>query len=222
MSINKEGQMLDKDMNYYLFEALKNGDHFKKELPKGSFRKFFWQQQMKALSCNDARQIRWHPLMIKWCVSIMLRSNSAYHAMQNSGFLKLPRERTLRDYTHWMSSGFQPSTLEQLLVKARYKELKEWQKFILLHDEVKIKNDLVYCKHTGELIGFASLGEINNSLVEFKKQFENEMSTMPDIASYMLVFMVYKVATTLEYPVAHFPSANCITADFLFRLFGMP
>ena len=153
--MNKEGQMLDKDMSYYLFEALKNGDHFKKE--------------------------------------------------------------------HWMSSGFQPSTFEQLLVKARYKELKEWQKFIVpLHDEVKIKNDLVYCKHTGELIGFANLGEINNSLVEFEKQFENEMSTMPDIASHMLVFMVYGVTTTLEHPVAHFPSANCITADFLFRLFGMP
>lgn len=220
-SINKEGQMLDKEMNDYLFEVLKNGDHFRKELPEGSFRKLFWQQQMKALSCNDARQMRWHPLMIKWCLNVKLRSTSAYQAMRNSGFLKLPSERSLRDYTHWtkMSSGFQPSTFEQLLVEARYKELKEWQKFIvLLHDEVKIKNDLVYCKHTGELIGFANLGELNNSLVEFEKQFENEMSTMPDIASYMLVFMVRGVTTTLEYPVAHLPCAKCITADFLFPL----
>jgi uncharacterized membrane-anchored protein YhcB (DUF1043 family) len=219
--INKEGQMLDKEMNDYLHEVLKNGDHLKEELPEGSFRKLFWQQQMKALSCNDARQMRWHPLMIKWCLNIKLRSTAAYKAMRNSGFLKLPSERTLRDYTHWtkMSSGFQPSTFEQLLVEASYKELKDWQKFIvLLHDEVKIQNDLVYCKHTGELIGFANLGEINNSLVEFEKQCQDEMSRTPDIASYMLVFMVRGVTTTLEYPVAHFPCGNCFTADFLFPL----
>ena len=176
---------------------------------------------MKALSCNNARQMRWHPLMIKWCLNINLRSTAAYKAMRNSGFLKLPSERTLRDYTDWtkMSSGFQPPTFEQLLVEARYRELKDWQKFtVLLHDEVKIKNDLVYCKNTGELIGFANLGEINNLLVEFEKQCQDEMSAEPDIASYMLVFMVRGVTTTLEYPVAHFPCGNCITADFLFPL----
>ena len=184
--------------------------------------KFFWQEQMHALSCKDSRQIRWHPLMIKWCLNIKLRSTSAYAAMRNSGFLKLPSERTLRDYTHWtkMSSGFQPSSFERLLEEARYNDLEDWQKFVvLLHDEVKIKSDIVYCKHTGELTGFANLGDVNNALVDFEKQCQNETSNAPDIATYMLAFMVRGVSVSLEYPLAHFPCSGCTSADLIYPLF---
>jgi hypothetical protein len=75
-------------MNGYLKEILANGEKLKDELPEGSFRRFFWQQQMQAVSCKDSRQIRWHPLMIKWHLNIKLRSTSAYTS-----------ERILRDYT---------------------------------------------------------------------------------------------------------------------------
>ncbi|CAB3995756.1 Hypothetical predicted protein [Paramuricea clavata] len=112
--------------------------------------------------------------------------------MRDSGFIKLPSERTLRDYTHWtkVSSGFQPSSFERLLVDIRYHQLADWQKYVvLLHDEVKIKSDLVFCKHTGELIGFANLGEINNALIDFQKQLEDECTNgKPDIASYTCLF----------------------------------
>lgn len=178
---------------------------------------------MQALSCKDSRQIRWHPLMIKWCLNVKLRSTSAYAAMRNSGFLKLPSERTLRDYTHWtkMLSGFQPSSFERLLAEARYNDLDEWQKFVvLLHDEVKIKSDLVYCKQTGELIGFANLGDVNNALIDFEKKFQNEVSNCtPDIATYMLAFMVRGVSISLEYPLAHFPCSGCTSADLIYPLF---
>ncbi len=119
-----------------------------------------------------------------------------------------------------MSSGFQSSSFQRLLDEARYEDLEEWQKFvILLHDEVKIKNDLVYCKHTGELIGFANLGNFNNALVDFEKQCQSEgANCTPDIATYMLVFMVRGVSTRLEYPLAHFPCSGCITADFIYSL----
>ena len=137
----------------------------------------------------------------------------AYTAMRNSGFIKLPSERTLRDYTHWtkISSGFQPSSFERLLFKANYKELEDWKKFIiLLHDEVKIHSDLVYSKHTGELISFVNVEDINNALVDFEKQCKEEIvNATPDIASYVLVFMVREVATRLEYPLAHFPCNKC-------------
>jgi hypothetical protein len=220
--IDKEGHVLDTEMNDYLSEILTNNVYFANELPEGSFRRLFWQQQLQALSCKDSRQIRWHPIMVKWCLNIKLRSSSAYKAMRDSGFIKLPSERTLRDYTHWtkVSSGFQPSSFERLLVDIRYHQLADWQKYVvLLHDEVKIKSDLVFCKHTGELIGFANLGEINNALIDFEKQLEDECTNgKPDIASYMLVFMVRGITTRLEYPLAHFPCSGCITADFIFPL----
>ena len=47
---------------------------------EGSFRRMFWDQQMKALNMEDSRQVRWHPAMIKWCLHLKFLSSSAYHA----------------------------------------------------------------------------------------------------------------------------------------------
>ena len=33
-------------------------------------------------------------------------------------------------------------------------------------DEVKIKEDLVYDKHSGEVVGFVNVGDVNNQLKE--------------------------------------------------------
>ena len=219
--IDTEGHVLDPEINDDLSSILSNKENFGNELPDGSFRRLLWEQQLQALSCNNPRQIRWHPVMIKWCLNIKLRSSSAYRALRDSGFMKLPSERTLRDYTHWtkVTSGFQPSSFERLLVDMKYNELEEWQKFaVLLHDEVKIKSDLVYCKHTGELIGFANLGEINNVLLDFEKHCQENTDPMPDLATYMLVFMVRGITIRLEYPLAHFPCNGGITADSIFPL----
>ena len=39
--------------------------------------------------------------MIKWCLNLKLLSTSSYHALRTSGFVTLPSERTLRDYTSY-------------------------------------------------------------------------------------------------------------------------
>lgn len=90
-------------------------------LPDGSFRKLFWQQQLKALSCKDQRQRRWHPLIIKWCLNLRMMSTAAYHNMRTSGMLVLPSERTLRDYSNVVKGGegFSLAVLKQLFDEAR-------------------------------------------------------------------------------------------------------
>ena len=40
---------------------------------------------------------------------------------------------------------------------------------VLILDEMHIKEDLVYDKHTGELVGFTNLGSINQHLQAFEK-----------------------------------------------------
>ena len=43
---------------------------------------------------------------------------------------------------------------------------REWEKFVvLLLDEMYIREDLVYEKQTGKLIGFANLGDVSNHLL---------------------------------------------------------
>lgn len=75
---------------------------------ENSFSRLFWEEQLKAASTKDGRQVRWHLLLIKWCLNL---TSSAYHALMTGGFVKLPSERTLRDYVHyfvkqtWLSKG---------------------------------------------------------------------------------------------------------------------
>ena len=68
--------------------------------PEGSFKRLFWEEQLRAASKKDMRQVRWHPLIIRWCLNLKLLSSSAYHAVRTAGFISLPSERTLRDYSN--------------------------------------------------------------------------------------------------------------------------
>ncbi|KAL5491702.1 hypothetical protein EMCRGX_G017039 [Ephydatia muelleri] len=48
------------------------------DLPKDSFLSIFWQQQSESAAVRTSKNMRWHPLMIRWCLS--LRHNGAYEA----------------------------------------------------------------------------------------------------------------------------------------------
>ena len=63
-------------------------------------------------------------------------------------------------------------------------------------DEVKVQEDLVFDKHTGELIGFVDLGDpdINYSMFE-------EVDT---VATHCLVFYVRGISTDLKFSFAYF------------------
>ena len=62
------------------------------ECPEGSFKRIFWDQQLKAANIKDRKQIRWHPAIIKWCLHLKFISSGAYHALRESGMITLPRE----------------------------------------------------------------------------------------------------------------------------------
>ena len=89
-----------------------NNDKIKMAYPEGSFARLFWEKQLKASLTDDMRQVRWHPCMIKWCLNLKLLSTSAYHALRTSGFVTLPSERTLRDYTSYFSN--QPGFMNEI------------------------------------------------------------------------------------------------------------
>ncbi len=101
--------------------------------------------------------------MIKWCVNLKLISSSAYNALRTSGFLKLPSERTLRDYSD-----------KQLLDEVNAKSLPPSRKFVgLILDEMKLKEGIVYNKTSGSVIGFTSIGDINDDLLKLEREGES-------------------------------------------------
>ena len=75
-------------------------DDIMKGFPEGSFRRIFWEQQLKASRVRSSRGMRWHPLIIRWALNLYMQSGSAYDNMRSAGFIQLPSLRTLRDYTH--------------------------------------------------------------------------------------------------------------------------
>ncbi len=119
-STNQNGIAVDESFNDDLTKIMEESDSYVNEhFPEGTFRQLFWKQQFQAAKVKDARQMHWHPCMIQWCLNLKLLSSSAYHSLRTSGFVKLPSERTLRDYTHFIKSkpGFY-SDLDQYLLKS--------------------------------------------------------------------------------------------------------
>ena len=61
--------------------------------------------------------------------------------------------------------GFSAELDEQLVQQANSQMLEDYQRHVIIvADEMHIKEDLVYDKFTGELVGFCNLGEINQQL----------------------------------------------------------
>ena len=137
--------------------------------PSDCFKRIFWEQQSQATCIEmsskrkDCRAMRWHPLMIRWCLSLRHQSQKAYDKVRE--VLHLPSQRTLRDYTHYCTGnpGFSTAVYEQLMSAAGIDSLTEWQKCVfILINEMHINENLVYEKHSGSVIGFTNLGDINN------------------------------------------------------------
>jgi hypothetical protein len=73
------------------------------------------KDQVKALNV-PARQMRWHELVIKWCLRVYAKSHHTYEDLRDSGLLKLPSGRTLSDYKNYCSSksGWQTLVLQAM------------------------------------------------------------------------------------------------------------
>ena len=59
----------------------------------------------------------------------------------------------------------------------------------ILIDEMHIREDLVYFKHTGQLCGFANMGDIDEQLLTYEKVLNNSYDTSPrPLAKTMMIF----------------------------------
>ncbi|XP_066910451.1 uncharacterized protein [Clytia hemisphaerica] len=165
-----------------------------------------WEQQKKQVSLENKRTMRWHPVMLRWCISIYLKSSGAYEHLRNSGFLVLPSKKTLDKYVNFTThnTGFNPDVLENLL---RLTENQQHLHVGLVHDEMKIKSGIVYSKNSGKIVGFCDLGDINNEITCFDRRVTNQ-DEHPPIATHVLTLMVRAINFHLNYPVAYFAGAG--------------
>ena len=174
------------------------------------FMRLFWEQQQRLFSSSQ-RGVRYHPMIIRFCLSLAAKSPSCYEELRNSGVLVLPSQRRLKDYRNAIKPkrGFQPEILEEL--KAETNDYFDVQRYVaLLFDEMKVQAKLVLDKVTGEIVGFTDLGDPDVNFATLEK--------VNDIASHVLVFIVRGLCTELKFSLAHFATTG-ITAHQLMPVF---
>lgn len=76
---------------------------------------------------------------------------------------------------------------------------------VLIIDEMKIHEDLVFDKNGRNLLGFINLGSINEQLQELEKETQKSQPH-ENLATHVLTVMVRGVFMKLEFPFASFPT----------------
>ena len=212
-AIQKDGVRLDECTSNGLVSILNKHDQ---NPSSETFSSIFWQQQLIAASTKDKRGMRWHPAMIRWCLYLHHKSSGCYATLRNSGVINLPSDQTLRDYRHSSSAkaGFSKETDLELFEAIAQQKPRHLAKYVgLTLDEMHVKEGLFFDKHTGVLVGYSDLGEINNILSDYEKQLSASHSTQRPMAKLMLVFMVRGLFTSLKFPYVQFPAASTKGGD---------
>ena len=161
---------------------------------------------------SDNRQIRYHPAIIKYCLSIASKSSSAYEQLRldskdGTGILQLPSQRTLRRYRNVITpqQGFNPEIVKDLT--ERTKNFSESERYVsILIDEMKVQEDLVFDKNSGNLVGFVDLGDeiMNESML---------VNDLDKLATHVMVFMVKSVKNPLSYSFANFATDGAVCSE---------
>ena len=115
------------------------------QFEQGLLQWLLWNQQQEQASKEDNRSMRWHSLIIRWCLSIYLVSQAAYHQLASKGnkFNILPHVNTLKKYINYTqpTSGFNLNVIEQFVLDSKLATLEEFEKNVSLSfDEIKIKS----------------------------------------------------------------------------------
>ena len=63
-----------------------------KEYPENTFQRVFWNQHSQNALCKNARGVRWHPAMIRWCLYLRHISGRAYETLRNTGMTVTDRK----------------------------------------------------------------------------------------------------------------------------------
>ena len=107
------------DLNNDFQSIFNNCDHI------SPFMKLFWQEQLKYIN-SSPKQVRYHPMVIKYCLGIYAKSPAAYEQLrlnqkEGSGVLVLPSQRTLRDYRNYIrpQRGFNDEIISELAEKTK-------------------------------------------------------------------------------------------------------
>ena len=154
-------------------------------------------------------------MVIHYCLSLAAKSSPAYDEIcydEKTGtrYFMLPSRQRLRDHKNYIKSqcSFNSRIVNELRNKT--KSFSENEKFVvLLMDEMKIQENLVWDKHSGELTGYVDLGDVNLNYATLSK--------VEEIAAHVLVFLIRSIVNPLKFSLVNFATTGA-TATQIFPL----
>ena len=154
-------------------------------------------------------------MIIRYCLSLAAKSSAAYDKIRydekkGTGFLILPSRCCLRDYKNYIKPerGFNPNIMREL--RRKVKDFSDKEKFVvLLMDEMKIQENLVWYKRNGELIRYVDLGDVDLNYATLPK--------VTTVASHVLVFLIHSIVNLFKFSLANFVTDG-ISASQMFPL----
>ena len=208
LKLEKESLNVASEQHTFLEHVCKtNTADVVKQWGPDSPQRLFWEQQMKRLGCKDPRGMRWHPTIIRWCISLYMKGPSSYEQLTRSGFVALPSISTIKSYLQFTdpNPGVNADVLQILVEEFKLVSAHEHDKNVaLVWDEVKIKSGLVVSRGSGKLVGFTCLDNFSYSQLEALSNLD-KATHEPQLASHLLVFMVRSLTTRVNLPFMWYP-----------------
>lgn len=130
--------------------------------------------------------------------------------MTESGAIALPAESTLQSYAAYNKIDY---GVEHDSINLLSKQLENRNRdVVLLQDEMKIKDKLIYDRNTGKMTGFVMLDGVTNALGDLLD--EKRGST----ATHAVCFMARAVKSKVSLPVGHYCTSG-LTAEQIYNMF---
>ena len=220
--IEEQGVDIDEEVDDYLEDALIDPENEPKIVSASDFHKIFLQQQMEARKKKGRTGHRWHPLMIRFALHLkMVCTNTGYRSLR--GFLELPSERRLFDYSHVyeVREGCHNDIIQD--VGKEVASMKHgYQKYhSLFFDEIYISQNLVARKSDGKVVGYSHLDEVTEEILRLENSVQAaaegvpEGPVKPEVAKTILAYMVKGTASKVKNVVAAY-SISALTKEDIF------
>ena len=118
----------------------------------------------------------WHPLITKWALLIKTKSSKAYQTIKD--FINLYQCTLYNNYSHVIGTnlGFQPKAIDKLVDEGTSNGMfdTEWTGYVgIIQDEVKIKDNHVFCQTTGQLLGYVHLDKTGEEMLALENALGN-------------------------------------------------
>ena len=174
------------------------------------FMRLFWEEQQKYLQ-SSPNNVKYHPMIIRYCLLLASKSAAAYDDIRyneqiGTGFVIRPSRCRLRNYKNYIrpQRDFNKDIVNEMLEKIKHFSDNE-KFFVMLMDEIKIQENLVWDKHTGYLIGYVDFGDAELNYATLQKS--------TDIATDVLVFLLRSVVNPFKFSLADFATTGATSSQ---------